>query len=138
MAPFFSRYEHALDQKGRLTLPARFRPAFERGGFLTQHDDGCLALWPPQAFEELMGQMRERATRSPADRHLVRVWASTSSEVEMDRQGRIAIPAHQRAFAGLTGEVLVNGMIDHVEIWDPERFRRVVEPAERRLQEGGD
>lgn len=138
MARFLGRYEHTLDGKGRVILPARFRSAFERGGFLTQHDDGCLAVWAPEEFERQLEVMQERAASGRADRNLARVWASNSTEVVLDAQGRMAIPAHLREFAGLRTDVLVNGAIDRVELWDPARWDEKVRPEEQRLTEGSD
>jgi len=138
VARFLGRYEHTLDGKGRVILPARFRSAFERGGFLTQHDDGCLAVWAPEEFERQLEVMQERAASGRADRNLARVWASNSTEVVLDAQGRMAIPAHLREFAGLRTDVLVNGAIDRVELWDPARWDEKVRPEEQRLTEGSD
>lgn len=132
-ARFFGRYEHSLDTKGRLILPVRFRPPFEHGGYLTQYHERCLALWPPEEFQEQMVAMHERAAEGPAQRNLARVWASGSQEVEVDRQGRLAIPAFLREFAGLEGDVLVNGAIDRVELWDPGTWEEKVQPEESRL-----
>lgn len=136
MARFFGRYEHSLDLKGRVILPARFRPAFEHGGFLTQFHDGCLALWAPEEFDKQMADMLASSETGRAERNLARVWASGSHEVEVDRQGRMAIPAFLREFAGLEGDVLVHGAIDRVELWNPALWEQRVKPVERRLTEG--
>ncbi len=93
MARFFGRYEHSLDDKGRVILPSKFRGPFEHGGYLTAYQDGCLSLWTPEEFETQMQAMQERAKEGRSDRNLVRLWASTSHELEIDRQGRMAIPA---------------------------------------------
>jgi MraZ protein len=138
VARFFGRYEHTLDDKGRVTLPAKFRVAFERSGYLTQFHDGCLALWTPEEFEQQMASMQQRAAGGRGDRNLARVWAAGSHEVETDRQGRMAIPAHLREYAGLQGDVLVHGAIDRVELWDPTRWEEKVKPEEIRLTEGID
>ena len=138
MTRFLGRYEHTLDGKGRVILPARFRSAFERGGFLTQHDEGCLAVWALDEFEEQLETMKQRAASGRADRNLARVWASNSTEVALDGQGRMAIPAHLREFAALQTDVLVNGAIDRVELWDPTRWEEKVKPEEIRLTEGID
>jgi MraZ protein len=127
------RYEHSLDIKGRVILPAKFRVPFERGGYLTQHSEGCLALWTPGEFERQMAVMQERAEAGRADRNRARLWASSSHEVEIDRQGRMAIPAHLRLFAGLESEVLVHGAIDRVELWNPAAWTERVLPEERWL-----
>ena len=130
MAGFVGRYEHSLDIKGRVILPAKFRPQFERGGFLTQHSEGCLALWTPGEFERRMEIMQERAESGRSDRNRARLWASNSHEVEIDRQGRMAIPTHLREFAGLESEVLVHGAIDRVELWNPPAWTERVLPEE--------
>ena len=130
MAGFVGRYEHSLDTKGRVILPAKFRPQFERGGFLTQHSEGCIALWTLGEFERQMDSMQERAAAGKADRNRARVWASTSAEVEVDRQGRMPIPSHLREFAGLDAEVLVHGAIDRVELWKPAAWTERVQPVE--------
>lgn len=135
MARFFGRYEHSLDPKGRVILPAKFRAAFEHGGFLTQHHERCLALWTPDEFEKQMVQRQQRQDESATDRNLARLWASGTQEVDVDRQGRIAIPQHLREFARLDGDVLVNGAIDRVELWSPAVWSEKVEPAEAALTE---
>ena len=99
MARFFGRHEHSLDDKGRVILPAKFRTHFEHGGYLAPEQDGCLSLWTPEQFEVQMDAMMERSTTSRSDRNLVRLWASTSHELEIDRQGRMAIPARLREYA---------------------------------------
>jgi MraZ protein len=138
VARFFGRYEHSLDDKGRVILPSKFRGPFERGGYLTQYQDGCLSLWTPDEFESQMEVVQERAASSKSDRNLARLWASTSHEVEVDRQGRMAIPSHLRAFADLDGDVLVHGAIDRIELWNPTRWEEKVQPEEERLTAGDD
>ena len=100
MAGFVGRYEHSLDTKGRVILPAKFRGQFERGGYLTQNSEGCLALWTPGEFERQMDAMQEKTDSGRADRNRARIWAANSAEVEIDRQGRMPIPVHLRTFAG--------------------------------------
>jgi MraZ protein len=111
-------------------LPAKFRPQFERGGYLTQHSEGCVALWTLGEFERQMGAMQEQAAAGKADRNRARLWASTSAEVEVDRQGRMPIPAHLREFAGLEADVFVHGAIDRVELWNPTAWAERVMPEE--------
>jgi MraZ protein len=135
VAGFVGRYEHSLDTKGRVILPAKFRPQFERGGYLTQHSEGCVALWTLGEFERRMELMQERAASSRPERNHARLWASNSAEVEIDRQGRMPIPTHLRAFAGLDSEVLVHGAIDRVELWSPAAWTDRVLPEERWLLE---
>jgi MraZ protein len=131
VAGFVGRYEHSLDTKGRVILPAKFRADFERGGYLTENREGCLALWTPGEFERQMQAMQDQASAGRTERNRARMWAASSHEVEIDRQGRMAIPALLREFASLDGDVLVCGAIDRVELWNPAVWRERVAPAER-------
>ncbi len=135
MARFFGRYEHSLDPKGRVILPAKFRVDFDRGGFLSQYRDRCLALWTPEDFEKQMVNMEQAQEQGRDERNLARLWAAGTQEVEVDRQGRIAIPQHLREFAQLDGDVLVHGALNRVELWSPAVWTEKVRPSERALTE---
>ena len=135
MARFFGRYEHSLDQKGRIILPAKFRASFEHGGFLTQYLNRCLALWAPEDFNQQMQSQEQAQHESSEKRQLARLWSAGTQEVDVDRQGRIAILQHLREFARLDGEVLVHGAIDRVELWNPQVWSEKVKAAERALTE---
>ncbi len=135
MPAFVGKYEHSLDEKGRVILPAKFRAEFERGGFLTEHHEGCLALWTPPEFDRQVQSMQEQSAGGRTSRNRARLWAASSHEVEIDRQGRMAIPAHLREFASLDGDVLVHGAIDRLELWSPGSWRDRVVPDEQWLLE---
>ena len=135
MAAFVGRYEHSLDTKGRVILPSKFRPDFERGGYLTQHREGCLALWTPGEFQRQLQAMQQQAAEGKTARNRARLWSASSYEVEIDRQGRMAIPARLRGFALLEAEVLVHGAIDRIELWNPAVWEERVAPEERWLLE---
>ena len=135
MARFIGRYEHSLDAKGRVILPVKFRSEFEHGGFLSQHAEGCLALWTPDEFDTQLEVIKARADQGREDRNLARVWASGSSEVEVDKSGRMPIPAYLRSFARLESDVLVIGAIDRVELWSPQVREEKVLPSEQQLQD---
>ncbi len=138
MAGFVGRFEHTLDSKGRVILPAKFRGPFERGGYLSENREGCLALWTPGEFERQMTAMQEQAGTGRTERNRARVWAANSSEVEIDRQGRMPVPAHLRAFAQLESEVLVVGAIDRIELWNPAVWESRVAPDELWFSEDDD
>jgi MraZ protein len=136
VARFIGRYEHSLDAKGRVILPAKFRSEFEHGGFLSQHQEGCLALWTPPEFDTQLETVKAKADAgSQEDRNLARVWASGSSEVEVDKSGRMPIPAYLRQFARLASDVLVIGAIDRIELWSPQVWEEKVLPSEQQLQD---
>src|SRR5262249_18641734 len=116
----------------------KFRASFERGGYLTENREGCLALWTPGEFERQMSSMQTQASSGRTHRNRARIWAANSHEVEIDRQGRMAIPAHVREFASLEGDVLVHGALDRVELWNPATWRDRVAPDESWFLEGED
>jgi MraZ protein len=116
---FFGKYEHSLDAKGRVILPAKLRTHFNQPGYLAQHHEGCLALWTVEEFDVEVELQLALAGTDPIPRNRVREWASAVWEAEIDRQGRMAIPSDLRAFAGLDSEVVIVGVINHVEIWSP-------------------
>ena len=138
MARFFGRYEHSLDDKGRVILPSKFRAQFEHGGYLTEFTDGCLSLWTPDQFEQQMESMLERAATSKSERNLARLWASTSYQPISGSLERSAIPARLREYAGLVSDVLVLGAIDRVELWNRDSWDQKVLPEEERLTQGDD
>ncbi len=130
---FFGRFEHSLDAKGRIVLPARFRKDFDTQAYLSEYTDGCVALWTPEEFEKKLAWMGARQERSGADRNMARMWAGTSAEVEIDRQGRLAVPPYLRTFGRLEANVLVVGAMERVELWNPEAWEIKVRPAEEAL-----
>jgi len=132
---FFGRYEHSLDVKGRVILPARYRTQFGTQAYVSQYVDRCLALWTPDEFEKQLADQEVRQEEGRTERHVARLWASGSSEVDIDRQGRLAIPAYLREFAHLEVEspVLVVGILNRVEFWNPSDWDRRVKTHEAQL-----
>ncbi len=130
-ARFFGRYEHSLDAKGRLILPAKLRGAFGQTGYLAPHLEGCLALWTSEEFEEEVRVRLSSADLDPVSRNQVRDWSAAVFEAEIDRQGRMPIPPHLRTYAHLEQEVLVTGMINRVELWSPATWsaRQLEQPG---------
>jgi MraZ protein len=124
---FIGRFEHSLDIKGRIILPVRFRNSFDTQAYLTIHHEGCVGLWTPDEFQTQLAQRAAVQDRSREDRNAVRRWSSRSTEIELDRQGRVPLPAFMRDETDLVGSVLVVGAITHVEIWDPEKWLASVE-----------
>src|SRR5687768_3916235 len=104
---FLGEYTPSLDDKGRLTLPARFREELERA-FLTSEVERCLAVWPPAEFESRARELREAARHDAASHDRAAFFFAGAQEVTPDKQGRIAIPPSLREFAGLAeGPVVV-------------------------------
>ncbi len=117
---FLGRYHHNLDEKGRLTIPAKFRNVLAEGAFLTQGFDRNLRLLTEADFETMAAQINRLSMTDPAIRQLRRLIFATASEVQLDRIGRTLIPQFLREFAGLENEVIIVGVGEAIEIWSPE------------------
>jgi MraZ protein len=117
---FLGRYHHNLDEKGRLTIPAKFREAFAEGAFLTQGFDRNLRLLTEADFEVMAAQINHLSMTDPAIRQLRRLIFATASEVQLDRIGRTLVPQFLREFAGLDNEAIIVGVGEAIEIWSPE------------------
>ncbi len=133
---FLGENTHSLDAKGRLILPARYREQLE-SAIVTSEVDGCLALWPPEQFEERSQEMKAKWRGTAEDRNQARVFFAGAQEASPDKQGRVALPAPLREFAHLEKEVAVNGALDHVEIWDAGIWREKKRQGEQSLARGG-
>jgi transcriptional regulator MraZ len=119
---FTGEYRHAVDEKGRLAVPARFRAQLAGGCVVARWLDTCLAIFPMPAWEELATKVGSLPVTDPNARLLQRQLFAGAFETELDRQGRVNVPQHLRTFAGLEGDALVLGSRDHAEIWAPQRW----------------
>lgn len=128
MAGFLGSYLHSIDPKGRVSLPAPFRRGRESDPFvLIQTQPDALSLYPDDAWEEVQSELREMAKRQPDLRtQLLRVTAG-AVEVVPDKQGRILIPEKMRTSVALDSDALVVGAINHIEIWEPNRFEQATQ-----------
>jgi MraZ protein len=117
-------HEHTLDDKNRLTLPARFRQAFAEGIVVTRGMDGCLFAYTPQDWNSLVqGRLATLDPLSKEGRRMQRFFYAGATEAELDKQGRVGIPGALLEHAKLGRDVVVAGVHDHLEIWDRAAWR---------------
>jgi MraZ protein len=133
---FVGTFEHSLDDKGRVVLPAAYRSRLAGGGFVTK-SDRCLAVWTAEEFDKVAQRMLERVQAGEADREVVRSFSADAHEFTPDGQGRFVIPQRLRDFAGLGRDVVVTGALNRIEIWDGERWGDVNRAGEERLAQEG-
>ncbi|MGH2690609.1 MAG: division/cell wall cluster transcriptional repressor MraZ [Actinomycetota bacterium] len=112
-------FRHALDAKGRLFVPSRWRDELTGTVVVSRWMEHCLSLMTTARFQEIADAVRERSHNNEAGRHYSRALFSRASEEQVDRQGRLTIPASLREWAGLGDEAVLAGVSDHVEIWTP-------------------
>lgn len=117
-------YEHTIDEKGRITLPAKFREVFKDGIVLTRGMDRCLYAYTPGEWGALVeSQLAALSPLSPDSRRIQRFFFSGASETAADRQGRVTLPPALARHARLKRDVVVAGVNDHLEIWDRSAWR---------------
>jgi MraZ protein len=114
---FLGEFQHAIDAKGRVAIPARFRSQFGRGAVLIRGIEPCLYVFPLATWEA-KAQALDAAAMDPARRRRIeRRFFGTACECELDAQGRIVIPLAFRQYAGLDGETTIVGARQRIEIW---------------------
>ena len=128
-------HEHTLDDKSRLTLPAKFRQAFAGGVVVTRGLDPCLVAFPRDEWARSQSRIAELDSLSGEARSLQRVVYANAVEGDLDKQGRIVIPAALKEFAALDRDVVVAGVNDHLEIWDRAAWRRELAESEGRTRD---
>ena len=117
---FLGTHTPKLDEKGRIFLPAKFRDELAGGLVITRAQDRCLAIYPRVTFVEMTKSMVAAPTSVKQVRDFQRMLAASASDEVPDKQGRITIPPQLRGYAGLdSGECVVVGAINRVEVWSP-------------------
>ena len=95
---FVGKFEHSLDDKGRVVLPSKFRSDLANHGYLTQYDQ-CLSLWTPEGFKDMADRLTAKVRAGEASQQALRAFSASTHQVKLDSQGRIGIPERLREFA---------------------------------------
>lgn len=111
-------------------MPARFRPAFAEGAVVTRGLDGCLFVYTNTEWQKLAEKLMNLPLSQSDARKFARLMLAGAVDVELDKQGRINIPAYLRQFAGLKGNVVVAGLYSRLEVWDAGKWKAQQEEAE--------
>ena len=135
---FLGTHTPRLDEKGRLILPAKFRDELADGLVITRGQDRCLSIWPRQSFIAQTEVLRSSPSSNKQVRDYQRMLASGASDEVPDKQGRITIPPHLRAYAGLDKDCVVVGAINRVEVWDAPAWQTYAAEQESAFAEMND
>lgn len=122
---FIGRYQHMIDPKGRVSIPAKYRNALAsyEGNLIVVPNETSLDVYPFGEWERLIGTINEQSRFDSEVRRLGRLWISRAKDVELDSAGRILLPADSRQQAGLVKDVMLVGIgREFFEIWDRTRF----------------
>ena len=114
---FLGQFQHNLDDKGRLMIPARFREMLEGGAYITQGFDRCLMVMTEAYFQQVYERINAMNLADPTARLLRRLIFSNAYPVEVDKVGRILMPQNLRQFIGLDGEAIIAGQGEYFEVW---------------------
>ena len=115
---FLGEFEHSLDDKGRLAIPAKFRPELGQGLVLTRGLDRCLFAWPMAEWQTVADKLGRLSLMHAEARRLQRLLFAGAVDTQLDRLGRVLVPAFLRGYAGLQDAVVVAGVLNRIEIWD--------------------
>ena len=119
---FFGEFEHTLDSKGRLTIPAKFKEALAGGIVITRGLDGCLWGFTRDGWQQVSEKIASLTMTSAEARRFTRFMFSSASEAIPDRNGRVIIPQKLLAYADIDRAVVIAGVMNKIEIWQPNRW----------------
>ena len=128
---FLGTYTPRLDDKGRLALPARFRPELEGGLVICKGQDRCLFVFPTAEFSRFTQALRDAPVTDRRVRDYGRVLFASASNENTDGQGRITVPVPLRAYAGLAKDCVVIGANSRIEIWDATAWQDYLDGTEQ-------
>jgi len=124
MRRFVGTFTPRLDDKGRVTLPAKYRDHFLAGVTLARGQDHCLYVFTPDGFDDFAAEIIDAPVTDARARGYQRVLLANTDEQKPDAQGRISIPVRMREYARLTKDVVVTGVGSRMEIWDADEWTR--------------
>lgn len=122
---FMSQYNHTIDIKGRLIIPSKFREKLGEEFVVTQGMDGCLFVYANDDWNTFEQKLTSLPVINKQARQFARFFLSGAAQVEVDKQGRILIPANLREFAGLDKDVVLVGVGSRIEIWSKDKWEEV-------------
>lgn len=124
MTDLLGTHSYALDPKGRVSLPARFREAFADGAWLTIGQDGCLFAFPRVEWQRRSDEVSASPLSDASGRAYARLFFGSSDVAKVDGQGRLTIPQRLRDAVGIRKDVVVLGVRDRMEVWDRQTYER--------------
>ena len=128
---FIGEYNHNLDDKGRLAIPAKFRNILKKGAVVTKGLDNCLFLYSKEQFEKIAEKFAALPISQSKSRAFARHMLAGAMEVEFDNQGRITLPEYLRRFASLDKKTIIAGLYNHLEVWNENNWDKYKQETER-------
>lgn len=135
---FIGEYQHSIDEKGRMAVPAKFRAKLQQGAVVTKGLDNCLVIYPRAEWEKLAEKLSSLPISQANTRAFSRLMLAGAMDIELDKQGRMIIPEYLRTFAELSKKVVLAGLYNRIEVWEAakwEDYRSETEDASAEIAE---
>lgn len=135
---FIGEYQHSLDFKKRVALPAKFRSDFKKGAVITRGLDNCLFVYPKSEWEKIADKLGSMPVGEKATRSFVRLMLAGAVDVNLDSQGRILIPKYLKEYSKIKKEITVAGLFNRLELWDSklwEKYKKMAEKDQDKIAE---
>lgn len=128
---FIGEYHYNVDEKGRLAIPSKFRTLLSAGAVVTRGVDNCLFLYTKKEWENLATVLSKLPISQAKSRAFARLMLAGAMDVDIDKQGRIALPDYLRKYANISKKVVVAGLYNRLEIWDENNWEEYKSQSER-------
>lgn len=128
---FIGEYQHSIDDKGRMAVPAKFRAELKTGAIVTRGLDNCLFIYTASEWQNLVQKLSSLPLSQQTSRAFARLMLAGAMDVAPDSQGRILIPEYLRRFAGLKRATIVAGLYNRLEIWDKDAWEKYKSSTEK-------
>jgi len=135
---FIGEYQHSIDNKNRLALPAKFRSALKNGAVVTRGLDNCLFIFTQSDWQKLVNKLSELPIGKADARGFSRIMLAGAMDVKLDSLGRILLPDYLKKYASLKKTVVVAGLYNRLEIWDEAQwqiYKKSIESKAEKLAE---
>tara|TARA_Y100000310_G_scaffold341472_1_gene440696 strand:+ start:21626 stop:22078 length:453 start_codon:yes stop_codon:yes gene_type:complete len=135
---FIGEYQHSIDSKGRMAIPAKFRGSLKKGAIVTRGLDSCLFVYTNDQWQKLVQKLSDLPLSQSKSRAFSRFMLAGAIDVNVDAQGRILIPEYLRKFAKLTKDTVIAGLYNRLEVWDKstwEKYQSQTEKASVKIAE---
>jgi len=120
---FIGEFHHTLDEKGRLSIPVKFRTSLADGAVVTRGLDRSLFLYPKKEWDVLASKIAALSIGQADTRAFARLMLAGAMDVDVDKSGRVTVPEYLRTYAGLSKDVVVTGLYDRLEVWDEKAWK---------------
>lgn len=132
---FFGNYSHSLDEKGRLVIPRKMRESLGNKIFIMKGFDGALAIYKEDAYEEVIEELKKYSFNKKENRDYLRLKLASIVDLEVDKMGRVQIPAAILNKYGIQKDAVVLGAGDHIEVWDKTKYDAYMASIEDNFEE---